>query len=154
MDGAFLDKNNQALKKKNGKSFVPQHYTQRALYDTATGQFFYLILLNSLLLVEDDICIKVKSVQTPSSIESFKFRFWLNAKFVKSKVGKVAVSSVSKQIQRNQFIHLKEVLNVQDREVEVLTNLQLPTHLIEKHKTRIQAPRSSDKKGPKVENEG
>ena len=73
-----------------------------------------LVLFNSLILIEDDVCIKIKSLHTPSQIEAFKFRYWLSAKYVKNQVGKVRKVSIKRNLKNNQFINLNELVNLDD----------------------------------------
>jgi hypothetical protein len=84
LEHAFLDKSNRDQRQASGKNFQPNHYTQRAVYDALNAKYYFLILFSSLMLVEEDICIKIKSMQTPNQIEPFKFRYWLHAKYVKN----------------------------------------------------------------------
>lgn len=122
LEHAFLDQANRDQRQASGKNFQPVHFTQRAVYDTVNGKYYFLVMLSSLLLVEEDICIKIKSVQTPNQIEPFKFRFWLHAKYVKNQVGKINKTEVSSNVRRNQFICIKELIDLEDR--EDITELQ------------------------------
>jgi len=67
-----------------------------------------------MILLEDDFCIKIKSTSTPNGIEPFKFRYWLNAKYVQKEVGKVKKVSLVKNVKFNQFINLSEVVNLEE----------------------------------------
>lgn len=86
---AFLDKTanpqlgSSGSKSRKERKLNPTHYSQRAVYDSMMGQYYFLILFNSLILIEEDVCIQLKTIQTPSAIEPMKFKYWLSARFVK-----------------------------------------------------------------------
>ena len=83
LESAILDSATRLAKKKGGKHFTPAHFATTTVHDPNTGLFYLLLTFNSLVLLTDDFCIRVKSLQTPHQIEPFKFRFWLHANFVK-----------------------------------------------------------------------
>lgn len=83
LESALLDSATRPLK--GSKHFGPAHYSTTTVHDPDTGLFYLLVTFNSLVLVTADVCIRVKSLQTPH--EPFKFRFWLHANFVKHNIG-------------------------------------------------------------------
>ena len=100
-------------KSKNGggKTKETTHFTCQSVYDSSAGKFYTLVVFNSLVTVQDDVCIKIKSVHTPSGIESLKFRYWLNAKGIRHQVGKVSRLSIAKNLKLNQILTLHEFVN-------------------------------------------
>lgn len=62
-------------------------------------------------MIKEDVCIKIKSISTAPLIESFKFRYWLNAKYVKNQVGKINKVSVKYNLVNNQYIYMNTVVN-------------------------------------------
>ena len=68
-----------------------------------------LILVNSCILIEEDICIKIKSVSNPNTIEPIRFYYWLSSKAIKEQVGKITRISDKSNIRRNKFINLNNL---------------------------------------------
>ena len=121
LNNAFLDKANYDKKydpspksKKAAKNFEPQHYTQRAVFDTVSQKYYLLVIFNSCLILQDDLCVQIKTISNPSNIEPFKFYYWLPMMYVRNQQGKTKRLSVKNNIKRNQFINLNNITNYED----------------------------------------
>ena len=97
----------------NGKP----EYSYRTVFDSMSHNYFIMVVFNSLIVVEDDICVKIKSLQTPTQISPFKFRYWLNAQSVSHQVGKVEIIQVHNFMRGNDYINLKDLMDIQDHHI-------------------------------------
>ena len=107
-------------------------------------------MFKSLLLLNEDFCIKIKSVQTPSHIDSFKFRYWLSPQFIKQQVGKIKKLSVKRNIKIEKPINLSDFVIFNDHTFEELENEgSISWEQVQKmFKTRIIVPIQNNKKVP------
>ena len=88
-------------------------WLQTILYNRLKGTFFVLLSFNAEVVVQDDICImistekKAKSKQFPP----IKFRYWLGAKYITEKVGKIEQrTSTVENINVNSFMPIEKSL--------------------------------------------
>ena len=75
---AILDSDSNLLNNVSNQS----HFVTKAVLDTLTGRYYLLVVFKSLIMVQEDICFNIKSLQTPQKIMPFKFSYWLSPKFV------------------------------------------------------------------------
>lgn len=87
-------------------------FTYRTVFDTMGQNYFIMIVFNSLIIIEEDICLKIKCLQSPPNIPAFKFRYWLNASSVCHQIGKVELKQVHQFMKGNDYINMKDLMDL------------------------------------------
>ena len=88
-------------------------WLQTILYNKLKGTFFVLLSFNAEIVVQDDICIRISTEKKAKSkgFQPVKFRYWLGAKYVTQKVGKIEQrTSTVENINVNSFMPVEKSL--------------------------------------------
>lgn len=93
-------------RKSSAKGKTSQPFSQRWLFNEDSNCFYILIFFNEEIVVRDDICIKVQSRKSVSTLQTLRFFYWLNAKYLYESVGKVKFVNIEDhlKIDAGQFL--------------------------------------------------